>query len=197
MNSFYPEQELRKIGFAFIGKDIKISRKASIYNPQQLHIGDNSRIDDFCILSPGTGGIVIGKHVHIACYTSLIGKGKIIIEDFVNLSSKVGVYSSSDDYSGAYMTNPTIPSEYTHVMHSDVTIGRHVIIGAGSVVLPGVVIGEGAAVGALSLVVKDCRPFTIYGGVPAKELRERKRGILHYEKLFTSGKKKTRDGESE
>lgn len=74
-----------------------------------------SRIDEFCVLLAGTGGIVIGNNVHIAVFCSLIGKEVIKINDFANLSSRVSIYSSSDDYSGEYMTNPTIPSHLTNV----------------------------------------------------------------------------------
>ena len=72
--------------------------------------------------------------------------------DFSGLSSRITIYSSNDDYSGNNMTNPSIPTEFTNVTHADVIIKKHAIIGSGSVILPGVTIEEGAAVGALSLV---------------------------------------------
>ena len=50
------------------------------------------------------------------------------------------------------MTNPTVPDQFKTEIKSPVTIGRHTIIGSGAVVLPGVHIPEGCAVGALSLV---------------------------------------------
>ena len=85
------------------------------------------------------------------------------------------MYSSSDDYSGAYMTNPTVPAELTNVDHSYVLIGRHVIVGAGSVLLPGAMLDNGVAVGSLSLVKGHLLRDTIYAGVPAvKKAPERK-----------------------
>ena len=124
--------------------------------------------------------------MHIAVYSSLIGVGKISLADFSNISSRVAVYSSTDDFSGLAMTNPMVPSEYTNVYHADVRFEEHVIIGAGSVILPGVNLGEGVAVGALSLVKNDCYPFGIYAGVPAKRIGERKREILEMEVLLKS-----------
>ena len=50
MDSFYSRSELEHIGFATIGKNVLLSRKASIYSPAMISIGDNVRIDDFCIL---------------------------------------------------------------------------------------------------------------------------------------------------
>ncbi|MNG12785.1 dTDP-4-amino-4,6-dideoxy-D-glucose acyltransferase [compost metagenome] len=82
------------------------------------------------------------------------------------------------------MTNPMVPVEFTNVRHADVVIGRHVIIGAGSVVLPDVILEEGVAVGALSLVSKSCKAFGIYSGVPAKRIKERKTTLLELEGNF-------------
>ncbi len=176
--------ELEACGFAALGQDVRISDKASIYGAGRIRIGDHVRIDDFCVLSAGVGGIEIGNYIHVAVYTSLIGAGRIVLEDFCNLSSRVSIYSSSDDYSGEFMTNPMVPAEYTGVTSAPVLIGRHVIIGSGSVVLPGVRLEEGVAVGALSLVTRDCAAFGIYGGQPAKRIKERKNDLLGLEASF-------------
>lgn len=179
--SFFSEEELLGFGFARIGRGVKLSRLASLYGTSRISIGDHSRIDDFCVLSAGEGGIVIGRHVHVAVMCTLIGKAKIEIADFSGISSRVSVYSSSDDFSGAVMTGPTVPPEFTRVDSRPVQIGRHVIIGAGSVVLPGTEMQEGVALGALSLAKGVLRQFTLYYGVPAKEIRPRKRDLLELE----------------
>ncbi|MEN6328400.1 MAG: acyltransferase [Syntrophomonas sp.] len=181
MTSFYSEEELDNIGFSNIGKNVKVSRKASFYNPQVISIGDNVRIDDFCVLSAGEG-ISLGNYIHIAVYSSVIGKAPIIVEDYCNISSRVSIYSSNDDYSGEFMTNPTIDSEYTNVLNLPVVLKKHVIIGSGAVVLPGVTLEEGACVGALSLVNKDCGAFKMYAGIPAKYINDRSRNLLQIEK---------------
>jgi len=178
---FLTENELKSMKFKHVGRNVNVSTKASIYCPENISIGDNSRIDDFCILSAGDKGIFIGEYVHIACYSSLIGKSKIIIEDFCNISGRVSIYSSSDDFSGACLTNPTIPAAFRKVINEQVILDKHVVVGAGSVILPGVVIGEASAIGALSLVSDNCEPFWIYGGVPAKKIKERKKDLLQQE----------------
>lgn len=182
-------EQIREMGFAHVGANPRLSDKASYYSCARISIGDNVRIDDFCVLSAGEGGIDLGSHIHIAVYSLLIGAARIVMQDFSGLSSRVSVYSSSDDYSGASMTNPTIAAEFTHVVHGEVTIGRHVIVGAGSVVLPGVTLEEGAAVGALSLVTKDCKSFGIYSGVPARHIRPRQRHLLELEQRFLASLK--------
>ena len=180
--AFLARAQLEAMGFAGLGEDVLISDAARIYKAANIRIGSHVRIDDFCILSAGSGGIHIGKHVHIGCFSSLIGKGAISLGDFSGLSSRVSVYSSSDDYSGEFMTNPTVPERFRHVQHGAVSIGRHAIIGAGCVILPGVTVGEGAAAGGLSLIARDLAPFTSYLGVPARKTGERKRDLLALEK---------------
>lgn len=166
------------------GKGVLVSSRASLYGCSNIEIGDYSRIDDFCVLSAGEGGISIGRNVHVAIYSSLVGSASIVLNDFSGLSSHVSIYSSSDDYSGQFMTNPTVNPEFTNVKHANVCVGRHVIIGSGSVVLPGVTLAEGAAIGALSLVNKDCDPFTVYTGNPIRRLKARSQKLLDLEAQF-------------
>lgn len=181
-----PREDVEKIGFLSIGKNVQISDRASFYGVAGISIGNNVRIDDFAVISAGKGGIFIGNNIHIAVYSSLIGAGTITLSDFCNISSRVSIYSSSDDYSGITMTNPTVPIQYTGVTHADVFIGRHVIVGCGSVILPGVAIEEGAAIGALTLVNKGCEAFGLYVGIPARRISERKRDLLELEKQYLS-----------
>nr|AXL04962.1 dTDP-4-amino-46-dideoxy-D-glucose acyltransferase [Aeromonas hydrophila] len=184
--AFLTEEQLAAMGFSYLGNNVLISDKASIYGAGRIRIGSNVRIDDFCVLSAGVGGIEIGNYVHIAVFSLLIGAGKIKISDFAGVSSRVSIYSSNDDYSGKYLTNPTVPTEYTNVTHADVTLGEHVIVGSGSVVLPGITLHEGVAVGALSLVTKDCDAFGVYLGSPAKKIKNRMRDLLALEMCLTS-----------
>lgn len=172
-------EALEQVGLAAIGDHVLISDKVSFYGVERITIGNNVRIDDFCVISAGEGGIKIGNHVHIAVFCSLIGSGSITLADFSGLSSRVAIYSSNDDYSGEFMTNPTVPHEFTGVQHADVLIGRHAIVGSGSVILPGVVIEEGVAISALSLITKPCASFGVYSG--NRRIGERKRNLLELE----------------
>lgn len=175
-------EQIETLGFARVGQDVFLSDKASYYNCANIHIGSHVRVDDFCVLSAGQGGIFFGDYIHLAVYVSVIGQGRIELADFAGLSSRVAVYSSNDDYSGATLTNPMVPAAYSGVTHADVLLGKHVIVGAGSVIMPGVTLHEGAAVAALSFVNKDCEAFGIYSGVPAKRIMKRKTDLLELEK---------------
>jgi acetyltransferase-like isoleucine patch superfamily enzyme len=181
-------EQIEAMGFAHVGAGVQISDRASFYGSDKITIGDNSRIDDFCVLSAGVGGIHIGQHVHVAVFSSLIGAGQIKLADFCNLSSRVSIYSSSDDYSGQHMTNPTVPTAYTGVVHADVLLDRHVIVGCGSVILPGVRLHEGVAIGALSLVAESCEAFGIYAGNPLRRIKARSRDLLLQEGAFMAAK---------
>lgn len=181
-------EAIEMLGFASVGANVQISDKASFYGTARIELGSNIRIDDFCVLAAGIGGIKIGNYVHIAVGGLLVGAGKINLSDFSGVSSRVSIYSSSDDYSGAYLTNPTVPSEYTGVISADVFLGKHVIVGCGSVILPGVTLEEGVAIGALSLITKNCNAFGIYAGNPARRIKDRKRDLLELEQMLCQNK---------
>jgi galactoside O-acetyltransferase len=175
-------QQLKKAGFKSIGENVMLSEKASFYNPSKISIADNARIDDFAILSAGSGGIHIGRYVHVGCYVSLIGDGEIILEDFSGLSGRVSIYSSNDDTSGQFMAHPTIPMEFRNVDTGRVIIQKHAMVLTGAVILPHVTVRAGAVVGALSLVKSDCDEFGLYAGCPAKKVGERSRRLLELER---------------
>jgi acetyltransferase-like isoleucine patch superfamily enzyme len=187
MTSFYSITELDHIGFCSVGSNVFISKKASFYGASRISIGNNVRIDDFCVLSAGIGGIKLGNYIHIGIYSSLVGEAAIEMEDFSGLSSRVSIYSSNDDYSGEYMSNPTVPQKFTSVYSADVLLCKHSLVGSGSIILPGVTLNQGAVVGALSLINKDCESFYIYKGSPAKKIIKRKNNVLTLEdKLLKS-----------
>jgi len=181
--SFYTDTELSKIGFRSIGKNVLISRKSSIYTPELITIGNNVRIDDFCILS---GTVSIGSYIHISAYTAIYARFGVVLEDFVTVSGRVIIYSQNDDYSGQYMTNPMVPVEYTNITGGKVVLKKHAIIAAGSIILPAITIGEGACLGSMSLVKNDLEPWFIYAGIPAKKIREREKRILLLESQMNS-----------
>lgn len=181
---YYTPEELEGLGFKNLGVNVKVSNKSSIYDYEKIEIGDNSRIDDFCVLS---GKIRIGKNVHIAPYCLVAGGDLgVVFEDFSGLAYKVQVFTQSDDYSGKTMTNPTVPAKYKNEIKKEIIVKRHVIVGAGSMILPGVVLAEGTAVGAMSLVRKSTVPWNIYLGNPAVKLKKRSKNLLNLEKQYLS-----------
>lgn len=173
---------LKEMGFKYLGKNVKISDKAAIYNCDQIEIGDNSRIDDFCIIS---GTVKIGKYCHITPMCLLAGGTPgIILQDFVTLAYGVKVFSQSDDYSGQTMTNSLIPTKYKNEFKAAVILEKFSIIGANSTIMPGVIVAEGCSVGAMSLILKSTISWGVYVGIPAKRVRERSKEMLKLTKEF-------------
>jgi galactoside O-acetyltransferase len=170
-----------------MGDDVAIDPTVRVLGAERVSIGSHVRIDAFVVLSAGAGGIAIGDHVHIAAHCFLAGAAPIRIEDFANISGRVSIYSSNDDYSGESLMGPTVPPDLTTVTSAPVTLKKHAIIGAGAIVLPGVTLAEGAGVGALSLVKEDVGPFEMVGGVPARRIGTRARTVLELEDKLRGG----------
>ena len=169
-NSFYSEAELAALGLKAYGKSVLISRFARIYGAQNISIGDNVRIDDFCILS---GSITIGSNIHISAYVALYGSQGIILEDYTGISPQSVIYSAMDDFSGNYLIGPVHSSEKTHVTGGPVIVKKFSQIGTHCCIFPNLTIGEGSVIGACSLVTKSLSEWGIYVGVPAKILKKR------------------------
>jgi acetyltransferase-like isoleucine patch superfamily enzyme len=177
--SYLTFAQLDSIGFKYLGRNVKISSLASFHHPEEISIGDNSRVDDFCAIS---GNVTIGRNVHVAVHCSIVASNQaIVMKDFSGLAFGCQLFSSSDDYSGKSLTNPTVPSRYKSITHGPITIGRHVIIGTNSIVFPGVEIADGCAIGALTLVSKSTSPWGIYVGNPARRVKERSKDLLIHE----------------
>ena len=180
---FLDDAELARIPFASIGKHVFIHSRVTLLNVEKIHLGSNIRIDGDVTIS-AKRSVRIGNYVHIGAQCYLAGAAGIVMEDFSGLSQGVKIYSVSDDYSGKHLTNPTVSREYLGVIEGQVTIGRHVIVGAGSIILPGIDVSEGCSVGALSLVHATTTPWGIYAGAPATRRRERRQDLLQLEKLL-------------
>ncbi len=187
MYTFYSKDELKGLGLKFFGDNVLISRNAIIYNPEELIVGNNIRIDDYSTIS---GKIFLGDYIHIAQLCGLYGgDAGIQMMDYSGLSSRVVIYATSNDYSGYSMTNPMVPAKYkTMDKNSPVILQKHVVIGCGSVILPGVEIGEGCSIGAMSLCNKSMDPWGIYAGIPAKRIKERSKKLLDLEEQFKRDK---------
>jgi galactoside O-acetyltransferase len=180
--AFLARKDLEALGFKRLGHGVRISDKAAIYDAACIEVGDRVRIDDFCVVS---GRVVLGRNVHIAVFCNVAGGTEgVELDDFAGLAYGCHVFSQSDDYSGQSMTNPTVPARFKRETKARVRIGRHCILGTKSVVLPGVEVAEGCAVGAMSLVVRSTEPWFIYAGIPARKRGPRRQDLLQLEQAY-------------
>jgi acetyltransferase-like isoleucine patch superfamily enzyme len=182
-NIFFDLKKLKHLGKnAIVGKTVRIRY------PELVSIGDNCIIDDFTYISTA---LELKNNVHISAGCKIIGgrRSSVAFDEYSTLSPGVVLAAGSDDYVGGIAT-PLVPLEVKgDVKLGYIRLGRHCIVGSNSVVLPNVTFGEGASVGALSLVKSDLRPWSLYAGVPAKKLKDRdKKKILELENIL-KGKK--------
>lgn len=177
MNSFYTEEELAGLGLKAVGRGVKISRKASFYAIDRIAVGDNVRIDDYCILS---GDIRLGSHIHISAYCALYGSNGIELEDYTGISPRSTLFSAMDDFGGDYLIGPIHPEGTTCVSGGKITLKRYSQVGSGCILFPSVTLEEGCVVGAMSLVNHSLPAWSVAFGTPARVVRERKKGLLTY-----------------
>ena len=143
-----------------LGKNVKISDFTNLYG---CSVGDNTKVGPFVEIQKNA---FIGKNCKIQSHT-FICEG-VTIEDNVFIGH--GVTFTNDNYprstnpDGSVKTDADWKLEFT-------TVKRGASIGSGATILPGVVIGENALVGAGSVVYRDVPPNKIVIGNPAKVFR--------------------------
>ncbi len=155
--------------FRIIAQDVKLGRNVKIFGFVNLYgceIGDETRIGTFVEIQKG---VKIGRRCKIQSHT-FICEG-VTIEDEVFVGH--GVMFINDKYPRATTEEGKLQTEEDwEVM--PILVKRRASIGSGAIIMGGVTIGEGAIVGAGSVVTKDVPPWTIVAGVPARILRKLK-----------------------
>jgi len=183
-NIFFDRSQLKACG-----ENVIIGKTVRIRYPELVEIGDNVIIDDFTYISTA---LTIEGDVHIAAGCKLIGgrNSKVELRRFSTLAPNVVLAAGSDDYISG-IASPLVPLEYKgQVQIGKIILGRHSIVGANSTVLPDVIFGDGAAVGAQSLIKMDLDAWSLYAGTPAKKIKLRDmEKILSFETLYLDGKK--------
>ncbi len=152
---------------------------------ENIEFGHDIIIDDF-VLIYAKKRMKIGNYVHIACFSSITGGEEFAMEDFSGIASGSRIFTGTDDFKSWGFGGPPINEEYRNVRREPVYLGKFVIIGANSVILPGVTIGEGAMVGACSVVTKDLDPWGIYIGNKRVAERDRKGVMENYRKFLAA-----------
>jgi galactoside O-acetyltransferase len=165
---------------AEIGADVRIFELVRITDPGQVSVGSHVVIDDFVFVQGGEG-VKIASYVHLASFSSVTGGGQAQIGECTGVSSGARILTGTDLTDGSGLFGPLIPSALRAVQRSRTKLGRHVLVGANAVVLPGVTVGDGAVIGAGSVVTSDVPPWTINVGVPARVIKDRPREqVLRY-----------------
>ena len=136
------EAELMLGRCAAVGRDVRLRMPLTIYQPEQLRLGDRVEIGEYVHIR-AAAGLTIGSRVLIATHSILTTRG-----------------------------HPRELPRFGVVEDAPITIEDDVWIGAGAIVLPGVTIGRGAIVAAGAVVTRAVPPMTIVAGVPATVIGE-------------------------
>lgn len=164
-----------------------VSERASIYG-ENFEMGKNCRIDDNVVIVCGEG-VYLGDYVHLGPGVTLHG-GRIDLGEGVAIAAGTHVFTHSDNYGGGGLFGPEMPEDFKTTVSGHVVIGDHSIVGANTIILPGVTIGQHCAIGALSLVNRDVEPYAMKAGVPAKLIGYRdKRAVDDMRQTFNEWRK--------
>jgi galactoside O-acetyltransferase len=188
-SDFLPREVLETLGFARLGEDVLVHRTAVIVDCSKISLGSRIRIDPFVIIST-RGGVEFGNNIHIGGHSLIAGQAAVCLHDFVNISHYVGIYTTSDDFSGRTLSHPTVQGVVSGARTASISFGRHSGVGSGSLILPGARFGEGSILGAMSRIGRPLEPWTIYAGIPARRMRERQRDLLMQEQEYLASLKK-------
>lgn len=176
--AYFTDYQLREFGFYQIGKNVKVSSKCSFYAIRGT-IGDNVRIDDFCIFK---GEIDIGSNVHVCSYSMVSGaQAPVILSSFCVLAARCSIYTGSNNHSVTALPAPLAPEAYSSQVIGPVHIGAGVMVGAHVVILPNTWVGDGASIGAGCVVsgqvteggmLRSARPTVLTNKRDVKSIRK-------------------------
>jgi acetyltransferase-like isoleucine patch superfamily enzyme len=158
---------------------VRTFEHTKIIGIDKIEFGRPIIIDDFTLIYANEK-IRLGNYVHIACFASIAGGAELVVEDFAAISQGARILTGTDDFKNWGFGNSTVDEKYRNTTRAPVTIGRFCIVGANSVVLPGVKIGEGATVGACSVVSRDLEPWGVYLGNKQINKRDRESVLANW-----------------
>jgi UDP-2-acetamido-3-amino-2,3-dideoxy-glucuronate N-acetyltransferase len=166
--------------FVIIESDVIIGQNVSVGNYVRImsgtKIGNNVELMDYVKLMPGT---IIGDNCKLDDYVNTSGYVEIGNNVRIKRCTMIGqaVKTEDDVWIGSHVTTTRI--KYPKVMEEEeekeewIVFKKGCLIGSASLILAGTTVGKGAVVAAGATVTRDCEPYGIYVGVPAKLVRYR------------------------
>jgi galactoside O-acetyltransferase len=162
-NIFFDTQRLK-----YRGSNVIIGKTVRIRYPELVELHDNVIIDDFTFISTG---LTVKSNSAIEAGCVLMG-GKdytITVEEHCAIAPNCTLLCSSNNfYKSMVLTKNNL--DYQFFITGDISFGSHVILGANSVVLPNISIGQGSRIGANSLIKENLDEWTLYAGSPVKPM---------------------------
>lgn len=155
--------------FRMIGDNVVFEAGVLVFHPENISIGSNVYVGHYTLLKAyHENELRIGNDVWIGQNCFLHAAGGIFIEDQVGIGPGVMILTSSH-----LDQDRQVPIVFSDLSFAPVRICSKSDIGVGSIMLPGVTVGEGTQVGAGSVVTHDTPPYSVVAGVPARVIRYR------------------------
>lgn len=163
--------------YSQLSKDVSLGNNVSIGGYtflRKINIGDNTMLESgIKIVGPGKGKIIVGKECYIGVNNVMDTSDNITIGDFVHVA---GPSTALWCHSSANMCMNNIPlndkSRIKFRPTAPIVIESNVYIGGNCTIYPGITIGHHSMITPNSAVTKDVPPYTLFGGVPAKEIKK-------------------------
>ena len=174
---YLDENELRDLGIHKVGTNVRVSEHATLVGLENMSLGSNIRIDSHVVILSKRGKFTVGDNVHIEPLSSIVTHFGVTIGNFCAITHGVRLFTASADCGGDYFTNIFPDESYQRAITGEIVLEDHVFIGGNSIVMPGVTLSEGTAIGALSFVSKSGPGWAIYGGNPLRRIKDRKKNI--------------------
>ncbi|MEM2001616.1 MAG: acyltransferase [Thermoproteota archaeon] len=169
VNKSHGSGEFEPQDFRRLGKGVVFERGVLVFHPENIEIGDNVYIGHYTILKGYYKNLmIIGDHTWIGPQCFLHSAGGLRIGKAVGIGPRVIILTSQHE-----ALDRDLPVYFTPLKFAEVVLEDGCDIGAGAIILPGVRIGEGAIIGAGSVVTRDVPPYEVWAGVPARKIRER------------------------
>jgi galactoside O-acetyltransferase len=181
---YYVSEQLRAFGFKAVGENVGVAKNCTIVGVGNISFEDDIRIDGGTCIVATTGSLHFLGRNHVGGQCHFCVAADLTFGEFAGCSQGARIYTANDDYSGRRMTGPMVPADLRGARIAPIFLGRHAVIGAGSVLLPECHVPEGCAVGALSLVNRPLRPWGIYHGNPVRQIAERRRDVEQLEDVL-------------
>ncbi|MEW6079011.1 MAG: acyltransferase [Thermodesulfobacteriota bacterium] len=155
------------------GTGVRINPLAKIALPDRVDLGDHCRICDFVFIFAGKG-VKIGCYTDIQPHVTFWGGGETIIGDRVSVGPGTVLLSAVYAHDEGLMMVDGLPEGSARALYGKLVIQNDVYIGANCTLMPEIIVGEGAILGAGSFANRDLDPWGIYAGSPARKIGERK-----------------------
>jgi len=153
---------LFKLKFEKIGSDCLFDIGINITGPRNISIGSRTWIDSYVCISAYLGQVKIGNNCHIGPHVVMGSRKPIIIGDRVGIGAGSKIYSNSEKIqANKFLAGPMIPEDLKGYYSETVIIEDDVLIGANSIILPGVTLGRGAVIGANSVISESVEPWSV------------------------------------